>query len=72
LSYPVGALIIFVALCASGVAVTSFTVAMLVVRLRGKVPSRSLIVGFLVSGGAMILTMVAILVAIGFGLVVKN
>lgn len=66
------ALILLVAFGASGLAVCSFAVAGLVVRLRGKVPSRPLVVGFLVSGGAIILTMVAIGVAIALGLLVKN
>ncbi|GHF04452.1 hypothetical protein [Pseudolysinimonas yzui] len=65
------ALILFVAFGASGLAVSSFAVAGLVVRLRGKVPSRALMVGFLVSGGATIVITVAMGVAIGLGLVVK-
>jgi hypothetical protein len=66
------ALIIFAALVASGLAVSSFSVAGLIGRLRGKVPSRSLAVGSLVSAVALILTMVVALFAIGLGLVVKN
>lgn len=66
------ALILFVALGVSGLAVCSFAVAGLVVRLRGEAPSRTLVVGFLVSGGAIILTMVVIGVATGLGLLVKN
>jgi hypothetical protein len=66
------ALIIFAALVASGLAVSAFSVAGLVGRLRGKVPSRALTVGSLVSVGAMILTVVVAVVAVGLGLVVKN
>lgn len=66
------ALILFAALVASGLAVSSFSVAGLIGRLRGKALSRAVLVGSWVSAGALILTMVVALLAIGLGFVIKN